>query len=157
MYLWGFFVIVTLGLLGCSSKEALALQKSYQSKSIYHKTLQKTEKIQLYQDKITTLMLTATYLYNNTSQEQFIIAVHLDDDSIEDYRLKLNGKRSVHIEALSPQDKRLKNLSFVSEWAKYSIISFAHTKQKKLILSCESDAYGKGLMYFAKGAKYVLD
>ena len=45
-----------------ASKEEKALIKVYEKNKIYHKQLQKTEKIQLKQEGITQVLLTATYL-----------------------------------------------------------------------------------------------
>lgn len=163
MYLWGLVVIISLGLLGCNSKEVVALQKSHQKKASYHKALQKTEKAQLYQKNFTKVMLTATYLYtptldkNDTRPEVFIIGMHHDDNSTKAYTLTLNGKKSIKIQTLAYTDKRLKHLSFITQWGEYSLVSFPHSKAKKVILTLQSPTYGKTSLYFSKVAKYVLE
>jgi len=161
MYLFS-LIIISLGLLGCSSKEALVLQKSYKEQISYYKALQKTEKIQLYQDNETKIMFTATYLYkpsleNNNSLENFIIGVHYEDNSTKDYSLSLNGQKALKTQILAYTDKRLKDISFVSEWGEYSLVSFPHNEAKKEILTIQSPSYGTASLYFSKVAKYIFE
>lgn len=151
-------------LIGCTSKEEKALMASYTKNINYHKQLQKTEKIQLYENNVTKVMVAATYLYrpvpdrNDTRDEVFIIGIHLENDAAEafDYSLLLNGVEAKEVEALSRDDVRLKDISFISEWGEYYLVTFPHMKSKKITLVFESDSYGKGELYFAKVAKYVL-
>jgi len=151
-------------LLGCTSKEERALMESYTKKINYHKQLQKTEKIQLYENNVTKVMLTATYLYtptldkNDTRDEAFIVGIHLEDEASDElsYSLLLNGIEAKEVRELSVDDARLKELSFISEWGEYYLVAFPHVKSKKMTLVFESDRYGKGELYFAKVAKYVL-
>ncbi len=161
------FMIVLSGivlLLGCTSKEETALMESYTKKINYHKQLQKTEKIQLYENNVTKVMLTATYLYtptpdkNDTRDEAFIVGIHLEDETSEElnYSLLLNGTEAKEVEELSVDDARLKELSFISEWGEYYLVTFPHVKSKKITLVFESEKYGKGELYFAKVAKYIL-
>ena len=149
--------------LGCASKEEVALMKSYTEKIKYHKQLQKTEKIQLYENNVTKVMLTATYFYtptadkNDTRDEVFIVGIHLDEEADElGYSLFLNGSKVKELKPLRGDDTRLKELSFISEWGEYYLVTFPHVKSKKLTLIFESQAYGKGALHFAKVAKYVL-
>ncbi len=151
-------------LLGCTSKEEMELMESYTKKINYHKQLQKTEKTQLYENNVTKVMLTATYLYtptldkNDTRDESFIVGIHLEDEASEDsdYSLLLNGTAAKEIEELSVDDTRLKELSFISEWGEYYLVTFPHVKGKKITLVFESERYGKGELHFAKVAKYIL-
>jgi hypothetical protein len=53
-------------------------------------------------------------------------------------------------------DERLNQLSFVTPWSSYYLVTFPHQSTKKLMLLFESKEYGKGTLYFAKVAKYVL-
>lgn len=151
-------------LLGCTSKEEIELMKAYTKNINYHKQLQKTEKIQLYENNVTKVMVTATYLYtqthdkNDTRDESFILGIHRDADVSEDsdYRLLLNGIGVKEMQALSVDDARLKELSFISQGGEYYLVTFPHVKRKKITLIFESDRYGKGELHFAKVAKYVL-
>lgn len=151
-------------LLGCTSKEERSLMESYKNKINYHKQLQKTEKTQLYENNVTKVMMTATYLYtptldkNDTRDEAFIVGIHLEDEASEalNYSLLLNGTEVKEIKALSADDTRLKELSFISEWGEYYLVTFPHVKSKKVTLVFESDRYGKGKLHFAKVMKYVL-
>jgi hypothetical protein len=160
------FIAIAL-LLGCSSKQETDLIQGYSEKVTYHKQLQKTEKIQLYQDNVTKVMLTATYLYtpnfenNDTRDEVFIVGLSMEGKASgtlnsEENTLSLNGKKAKEIEALSLKDERLKDVSFVTPWSSYYLITFPHEANQKITLLFESKRYGKGELHFAKVAKYVL-
>ncbi len=160
------FIAIAL-LLGCTSKQETDLIQGYSEKVTYHKQLQKTEKTQLYQDGVTKVMLTGTYLYtpnfenNDTQDEVFIIGLYREDKSSgelnsEGNTLTLNGKRAKSIQALSHEDEQLKTLSFVTPWSSYYLVTFPHESNKKITLLFESPLYGKGELHFAKVAKYVL-
>jgi hypothetical protein len=160
-------MIVLTGIVllhGCTSKEETALMASYTDKIKYHKKLQKTEKIQLYENNVTKVMVTATYLFtrtvdkNDTRDESFIVGIHVDDEAAENvsYSLLLNGKAAKDIKELSVDDERLKELSFISQWGEYYLVTFPHVNSKKVTLVFQSERYGKGVLHFAKVAKYVL-
>lgn len=159
--------IATVLLLGCTSKSEKDLMKAYTENISYHKQLQKTEKTQFYLDNETQVMLTATYLYtpnyekNDTRDEVFVIGLHLHNEADEDinsdqYTLTLNGKTPSEIKTLQTDDERLKDLSFVTQWADYYLVTFPHVSSKRITLVFESEMYGKGELHFAKVAKYVL-
>lgn len=86
----GIVVIGAVFLVGCTTKKEDALIQSYQQNVDYHKQLQKTEKIQLFENNATKAVLTATYLYAPNYQkydrrdEQFIVGVHLEDETVAD-------------------------------------------------------------------------
>jgi len=86
----GLVVIGAVFLIGCTTKKEDALMQSYQQKVDYHKQLQKTEKIQLFENNATKAVLTATYLYApnfekyDRRDEQFIVGVHLEDETVVD-------------------------------------------------------------------------
>ncbi len=160
------FIAIAL-LLGCTSKQETDLIQGYSEKVTYHKQLQKTEKTQLYQDNVTKVMLTATYLYtpnfdnNDTRDEVFIVGLSMEGKASgalnsEGNTLTLNGKRAKEIKALSLNDERLKDVSFVTPWSSYYLVTFPHESNKKITLLFESKRYGKGTLHFAKVAKYVL-
>ena len=82
--------LITIGfLVGCTTSREDALIQSYQQKVDYHKQLQKTEKIQLFDNNVTKIVLTATYLYrpnfekNDLRDEEFIIGIHFEDEGVE--------------------------------------------------------------------------
>ena len=160
------FIVIVL-LFGCTSKKEQELMQAYTEKINYHKLLQKTEKIQLYENNVTKALLTATYLYtpnyekNDTRDEVFIVGIHLEDEESvypvsQEYTLTLNDKAAKEIKGLALDDERLKDVSFVSEWGSYYLVTFPHVSSKKLTLVLDSEAYGKGILHFAKVAKYVL-
>ncbi|UPT76728.1 hypothetical protein MN086_06640 [Sulfurovum sp. XGS-02] len=161
------FIAIAL-LLGCTSKQETELIQGYSEKVTYHKQLQKTEKTQLYQDNVTKVMLTATYLYtpnfenHDTRDEVFIVGLYSEGQTAgalnsDGNTLTLNGKIAKSVKALSPEDERLKALSFVTPWSNYYLVTFPHESSKKITLLFESTLYGKGELHFAKVAKYVLD
>ena len=161
------FIAIAL-LLGCSSIQETNLMQAYNEKVNYHKQLQKTEKTQLYKDNVTKAMLTATYLHtpnfenNDIRDEVFIVGLYLEDKSSgkingEGNTLTLNGKKAKEIKVLSLNDERLKDISFVTPWSSYYLVTFPHESNKKITLVFESDLYGKGKLDFAKVAKYILN
>jgi hypothetical protein len=160
------FIAIAL-LLGCTTKQETDFIQSNSDNETYHKQLQKTEKIQLYQDNVTKILLTATYLYtpklenHDTRDEVFIVGFSMQDQTSgaldsEGNSLTLNGKKPKEIKALNLNDEQLKHLSFVTPWSSYYLVTFPHQSTKKLMLLFESKQYGKGTLYFAKVAKYVL-
>ncbi len=160
------FIAIAL-LLGCTSKQETDFIQGYSKEVAYHKQLQKTEKTQLYQDNVTKVMLTATYLYtpklenHDTRDEVFIVGLSMEGETSgtldsEGNSLTLNGKRAKEIKALNLNDERLKSLSFVTPWSSYYLVTFPHQSTKKITLLFESKRYGKGKLHFAKVAKYVL-
>lgn len=160
------FIAIVL-LLGCTSKQESDLMQAYDEKITYHKRLQKTEKIQLYDGNVTKAMLTATYLYTqnfekkDTRDEVFIVGIHLEDQELGgieegDYSLTLNGQKAKEAVMLDLNDERLKENSFVIEWGSYYLVTFPHVESKNFTLVFKSAAYGEGVLHFAKVAKYVL-
>jgi hypothetical protein len=155
-------------LLGCSSKEQKILMQNYKEEITYHKQLLKTEKVQLYDGNITTVMLTATYLNRQSinkkesGNERFIVGIYDEESegslSLSDgeYTLHLNGHLPKKIKALKKEDTRLKHISFVSEWSHFYLIEFPHSSHKSLTLVLKSNMFGKGKLHFAKVAKYIL-
>ena len=154
-------------LSGCTSKEEKALMEAYEKKKSYHQQLQKTEKTQLYDGLITKAVLTATYLNEqNIDKEQkpdedFIVGIYIEESETgsldqEGYSLTLNGNTPKSIKILKADDPLLKNISFLSEWNYFYLITFPHVSSKSFKLVFESELYGKGELHFAKVAKYVL-
>lgn len=154
-------------LLGCSSKKEKQLLKRYSKKMHYHAALQKTEKLQLYKNDITKTVLTATYLqkkhYNkhDRADEKFIITLDVEDEidialHPRDYLIRLNGHKAIKIQRLSSYDSRLNNLSFVTSWGSYYLLTFSHIEGKEMKLFFQSKRYGKGVLKFAKVSKYLL-
>jgi len=157
------YVLVFILLHACSSKEEKALIQVYEKNKIYHKQLQKTEKIQLKQEGITKVLLTATYLYDakkKKSDEVFIVGFYAEESDIqsftkEGFSLVLHGKKAKSIKRLEQGSPELKDISFVSEWSTFYLVHFPYTSQKKFKLTLLSEHYGRGSLYFAKVAKYV--
>lgn len=163
----GLLLVTIVLIVGCSTKKEDSLMRSYNEKVDYHKELQKTEKVQLYENNETSVVLVATYKFtksfekNDTRDEVFIVGIHTEEEEAEninvnDYNLTVNKKKAKKVTSLSPDDKRLKNLSFVSEWGSYYLMVFPHVKSKRVKLQFKHQEYGKGTLNFAKVAKFVF-
>lgn len=158
------FLIVTVLLSACVSKEEKALMNIYNKENIYHQQLQKTEKIQFKVEGITQLSATATHLKDKKSKafdEIFVLGIYAEvetEASFESLGLSttLNGSKPKSIKALAEDSPYLKHLSFVSSWSQFYLLRFSHTEKKSLKLSLTSTQYGEEHFYFAKVAKYVL-
>lgn len=231
----GIVVFSIVFLIGCTTKKEDALMDSYKEHVDYHKQLQKTEKIQLFENNATKAVVTATYLYTQNFEkydqrdEQFIVGVHLEDETVVDtkdiieifgirdaddikkmrdrqkressvvpnslyddmmslldpkadtlkttnkkktkknknttnnttnnkvkkFGLMLQGKNAIEIKTLSKDDRRLKDIAYVTDWGSYYLVTFEHTKSKRFSLVFKSEKYGKGTFSFAKVAKYI--
>ena len=139
----------------------------YEKNKTYHKLLQKTEKIQLYEDKVTKILLTATYLNSPEKEKQqkkdevFVVGFYAEEEESGglgggNFSLTLDGKSPKSMKVLDKKSKYLKHISFVSEWNQYYLLHFPYTSKKSLKLTLESKTYGKGDLHFSKVAKYVL-
>ncbi len=153
---------------GCSSKKEELLRADLDKNKNYHKQLQKSEKIQLYDSNLTKVMLTATYLNEQTidmsvkNDEAFIVGIYIEgaeDGALwaGDYNLTLNKKEPKSVELLSKESPLLKDISFTSEWSQFYLVTFAYSKKSHFKLDFKSDYYGKGKLDFAKSAKYKFD
>ncbi len=196
-----FVIIITLVFfVACTSKEQKALMQTYDKEKNYHMQLQKTEKVQLYNDQDTKAMLTATYLFeqsvdkNDTRDEVFIVGIFIEEDEYDtfdevsfeedDYTLMLRDTRTKKSKTKKDKEKKekakdkndedkkdklpksvkqlkigdplLKDISFKSEWSKFYLVTFPHTKKRSFKLVFESNFYGKGELNFAKVSKFVL-
>jgi len=168
----GFLAVLLL--VGCSSKEEQALMQSYTEKINYHKQLQQMEKAELDNGDTSMAIITATHLYtpnfekNDTREEVFIIGVQFEnpDSSTMNFNLKqsngnniyvvtLNGKTATSVEKLSADDKRLKDISFVTDWGKYYYVKYPHTSSNRFKLLFQNSTYGTATLNFSKVAKYV--
>jgi hypothetical protein len=158
-------ILALLLFTACSSKEDKALLKTYQDNKIYHKYLQDTEKVQLKINGVTKVLLTATHLSNRKKKktsEVFIIGFYAEESQLqhiskEGFSLTLDGKASISVEKLDEKSPYLKDISFLSEWSTFYMVRFPHIDKKSFHLILTSDIYGKGSLYFAKVAKYVLN
>ena len=161
--------VLSFGLLlaGCSTKEYAQLEQSYEKEKAYHASLIKTEKVQIYEDGLTKLLLTATYLNEQNSSknapeedERFIVGLYVDesvDNSLlNDFNLTLEGMPPKGIVPLKKNDPRLKLLSFKAPWNRFFFVTFPYSPKKRFKLIFESDAYGRKELDFAKKAKYTF-
>ena len=146
--------VVALFLVACSSKESQSLSKAYAQKQNYYKYLQKTEKLQLQENNITKILITATYMNKPTidnddkSDEVFLVGLYSEDKEIESLtqdRLHIKLKdvktkeerrkdrdayrklRKVEIEKLRTSDQ---NISLIRKYDK----KISALKKKKLYL-----------------------
>ena len=167
-------LIVIALFVGCSSKKEQALLNSYKENIKYHKHLQRTEKAELRDANTSIAILTATYMYtpsfekNDTHEEVFIVGISFEEpevstlnfdknsisDDVNEYTLTLNGKKATKVVRLNENDKRLKGISFITDWGEYYEVTFPHAG-KRFSLLFENKIYGKGTLNFAKVAKFV--
>jgi len=165
---WFFLILILFFTVGCTSDKDNDLLEKFTTKLDYHKKLKQTEKVQLYENNVTKAMLTATYLYtssfenNDTRDETFIIGVHLEDEAISSisqygYSLTLKGSTPHKIKSLDHDSIHLKYSSFITEWGSYYLVTFPHTSEKSFDLVFQNARYGKGVLHFAKIAKYALE
>jgi hypothetical protein len=89
------------------------------------------------------------------------VGIYIEENEMESldhegYSLTLNGNPPKSIQTLEANDPLLKNISFISEWNYFYVVTFPHVQSKSFKLIFESDVYGKGELKFAKVAKYVL-
>jgi len=159
----GWAVAVAVLLSACTQTEQTQLLSQYEKKKHYHKQLLKTEKVQLYDGNLTKIALTATYLSdsNRTDDERFVIGLYVEDDDqhgndVYDFNLTLNGKAPNDVQPLAHTDGVLKDISFVSNWNHFFLVTFPHVPNDRLTLVFESKKYGRGELYFARKAKYVF-
>jgi len=164
------YALLSLLFVGCSSKEERALLQECAQKRHYYKQLLHTEKVQLYSDNETEILLTATYIFTSTAgreeedlrDEHFIVGLYMEDDSVaqtlmnEDFTLTLNGESAKRVTVLQRSDRRLKQIPFVTAWGDYFEVVFPHTTETKFTLLFSSKAYGKKRLHFAKKAKYIF-
>ena len=92
--------------------------------------------------------------------ERFIVGIYVDDENVsqegfEDFNLTLNNETPKKIALLSENDPRLKDISFVSEWSRFFLVTFPYIDSDRLTMVFESAQYGKGTLHFAKRAKYI--
>jgi len=179
------FIALAIGIIsGCSSKEEDKFLNVYEKNIKYHVNLAKTERVKLSDGNSTKILLTATYLFEQTTNkedtrdEKFIVGLYNDDNngsfSSADYNLTLRGKFKNGVDSkgvvkykqktkfpksiklLDKNSPMLKDISFKSEWTEYYLYSFPHTKSKVFKLIFKSKNYGKGELNFAKASKYVF-
>jgi hypothetical protein len=161
---WFLLLLISLFLIGCTSAKNEDVLLSFKNYLDYHKILKKTEKIQLYDNNETKVMLTATYLYtptfenNDTRDEVFVVGIYFEDEiiSAKKYHLTLNGKPAKVLKLLDKGDSILENISFITSWGSYYLVTFPHVHRKSFELVFESNDYGKGVLHFSKVAKYTL-
>jgi len=92
--------------------------------------------------------------------ERFIVGIYVDDEGmgeseLYDFNLTLNDKPPKKIVPITHDDPRLKNISFIADWSQFFFITFPHMESDRLTMAFESKQYGKGILHFAKKAKYV--
>lgn len=125
----------------------------------YHKKLQKTEKTQLYNEKgETVLLISATYLRKSKdekSDEVFVVGLYSEMDTAKP-ELTLNNVKPENVKKIEKNSEHLHNISFVSDWNRFYVVSFPYTHDINLTLVIHNKMYGNGKMHFAKVAKYLL-
>jgi hypothetical protein len=156
---------------GCGSDNEKMMHKTFETNIQTNTTLQKSEKIRLYENDEVKVMLTATYLNGERSLaaeetgqkigEEFVVGVYEADGTAlglasKEQNLTLEGKLPVKIKELSRNDPLLEHIPIVSIWSSFYLVSFPHTSKSMFDLIFENYQYGKGRLGFAKKAKFLL-
>jgi hypothetical protein len=91
--------------------------------------------------------------------ERFIVGFYsdvIDTDYLQQngISMRLQGKKPVFVRRIPRNDKRLKRLSFITDWGSYYLVSFPHAKSGRMNLTV---SYGENnaTLPFSKRAKYV--
>lgn len=158
--------VCLLLLAGCGSNNHLALQEKIDKEKVYCKNLQKSEKVQFYDDNVSKALFTATYLFRQTGDsddgrdEQFVIGMFTDEEDVqgfgEEYSVSLEGTAPKSIAVLDEKSEYLKEIPVATEWSMYYLVTFPHISKKSFTLTFSSKQYGQQKMHFAKVAKYVI-
>jgi len=149
----GIPLIAIAFLVGCTTSREDALIQSYQQKVDYHKQLQKTEKIQLFENNVTTIMLTATYLYrpnfnkNDSRDEEFIIGIHFEDEGVVNI-VNMMGLRDKN-ETMTIDDK---NNTTVPNYG----LTLNKKKAMKITELNKNDERLKNIAYITEWGSYYL-
>ena len=69
---------------------------------------------------------------------------------------KKNMRLVKSIKKLNANDPILKDISLVSEWSQFYLVTFPHFEKKRFYLMFDSVFYGKGTLEFAKVSKFVF-
>jgi len=153
---------------GCSSRDNSNLAQLFTKDDIYHISLKNTQKAQLMASFETKALLTATYLnpvygskkcknfYVDVADgEYFFIGVYIRDSKThrfdsKGYSLKLEGLEPVDIKKLDKDDPLRYEMPMVNNWSTYYKVKFPKINKKDLILTFESDRFGKDELKFSK-------
>jgi len=166
-------IFIVLFVAGCSSKEEKILYKSYLNKATYHRLLGKTEKVEFFDNNGSVAVLTAAYRFIPNAKavdardEIFIVGVQFSNpeksdmrfdlstsSNEEEYVLTLNNKKPKKVVILDANDKRLENISFVTEWGTFYELTYAHAGVRPTLVF-ENMKYGQKKLYFSKVAKFT--
>ena len=94
-----------------------------------------------------------------TEPETFIVGLYGDETDIDHWNasgiaVTLGGKKPLSVKPLDPNDKRLKALSFVTDWGAFYLVRFPHSRAGLMRFDVTFDGEKKP-MIFSKRAKYV--
>ena len=152
----GLWVFVAAFLLfGCSSKKEQALMQNYKEKKTYFKTLQKTERILLSENKITKTLLTATYLHNKNakmsdkSDESFIVGLYFEDKEVGPLSEIFGLRDKADITKMTTR----KDENIITEYYTLTLNGKKAISIEKLALT---DARLTGLTFITKWSTYAL-
>jgi len=164
---------VTVGLCaavllsGCGTDHGQeSLLSSYAKHKTYHKHLLKTEKVQFSDESgQTRMVVTATYLAvpekarYDKKPERFIVGLYSDSEEAltpSSLDLMLDGTKPLKVKPLREEEVRVEQISFVTPWKHFYLVTFPYTQKEQFTLTVRSRMYGKGLLRFAKRAKYTF-
>ena len=137
---------------GCSQSATSVFKKD----AIYAQNLQYTKvgKV-IYNDEVEAL-INITYLNSVNSlkwdnkKQNFIVGIYIQDGIEEGYTLKMNGNSFIEKEEIDKLNDLYENIAYKNSWAKYYIITFENTKDKKIILNYSHNKKGSTDISFDK-------
>ncbi|MCD6211731.1 MAG: hypothetical protein J7J02_02005 [Sulfurovum sp.] len=112
------------------------------------------DEVSFEEDDYTLLLRDTRTKKSKSKKDKDIKSKTKKDKAKKDETKKDKSPKSV--KKLKFDDPLLKDISFKSEWSKFYLVTFPHTKKKSFKLIFESDFYGKGELNFAKVSKFVL-
>ena len=111
------------------------------------------------EDEYTLVLRDTPVKKSKSKKDKSKKAKNKDDKTKEEKSKKDEDKKDKlpkSIKQLKIGDPLLKDISFKSEWSKFYLVTFPHTKKKSFKLVFESYFYGNGELNFAKVSKFVL-
>ncbi|MEA3512180.1 MAG: hypothetical protein U9R37_01120 [Campylobacterota bacterium] len=136
----------------CSQSATSVFEKD----PIYAQNIQYTKIGKIIKNKDVKAMINVTYLNSvdsgkwDNDEQNFIIGFYKEEGNYEDYILTMNDQNVTDTKDISKNDKIYKNIPFKNNWAKYQIVTFDDTKDKRLTLKYTNPTQGTTNVVFQK-------
>ena len=137
---------------GCSQSATSVFKKD----AIYAQNLQYTKvgKV-IYEDEVEVL-INITYLNSVNSlkwdnkYQNFIVGIYIPEGKEEEYILKMNQQSFIDKKEIDKSSNLYENIAYKNNWAKYYIVTFKNTKDKKIVLNYAHTKKGNVNISFEK-------